>query len=86
MANENRLHVCRKALINGSTHCNGDNLLTECINWSIELDIPAMTLGFTDKNSIKQVVKEINYKDLKELIQAKPKIADRLVEDSIERD
>ena len=32
MANDDPLHICKRALINEASQSKGDNLLTECIN------------------------------------------------------
>ena len=72
------------APLNGKNVCKG--LLTEFENWSMELQIPNVTKGCPDTNSIKKSVWAKNEDNLKTPVLARPKIDDRYSDDRIERD
>ena len=74
-------NMCRRALLNGKNVCNGKDLLTECENWSRELQIQNVTKGCLDTNSIKKAVWAKNKDELKTLVLARPKIEDRFSDD-----
>ena len=42
-------NLCKRALRNGISECNGEDLLTECKNLSKALDIADVTEGFHHK-------------------------------------
>ena len=49
-------NLCKHALINGETECNGEDLLTtECKDLSKALNIPCTSEGHHDKTTIKNV-------------------------------
>ena len=67
--------MCRRALLNGKDVCKGKDLLTECKNWSRELQIQNVTKGCWTKTP------QQNEDNLKTL-----KIDDRYSDDRTERD
>ena len=86
MAKSTSHNMCRRALLNGKNVCKGKDLLTECENWSRELNIQNVTKGCLDTNSIKKAVCAKIKDDLKAIVMNKTKILDRYSEDRVERD
>ena len=54
--------------LNGKNECKGKDLLTECENWSRELNIQNVTKGCLDTNLIKKAVWAKNEDKLKVLV------------------
>ena len=43
--NKKSTNLCKQALIQGQSTCDGEDLLTECITWCKKFDIRCVTLG-----------------------------------------
>ena len=57
-------NLCKQALIAGQDTCNGEELLTECINMYKELNISCTSEGNHLKGEIKIAVWRENDKDI----------------------
>ena len=86
MAKSTAHKMCSWALLNGKYVCKDKDLLTECENRSRKLQIPNITKGCLDTNSIKKAVWAKNKDDLKTQVLAKLKIDDRYSDDRIEQE
>ena len=74
MAKSSPTNVCRRALNNGKLTCKGKDLLTEYQTWSKKLRITDVTNRFLDRKSIKTAIRKNTEKDIKALVQSRPKI------------
>ena len=65
MAKSKIHNMCRQALLNGKNVRKAKDLLTECENWSRELQIPNVTKGCLETSSIRKAVWAKNEDDFK---------------------
>ena len=82
MAKQTVHNKCRCTLLNGKDVCKGKDLLTECDNWSRQLNIQNVTKGCLDTKAVWAK----NEDNLKTLVMAQPKIDDRYSDVRIEQD
>ena len=47
-------NICRQALIQGQSMCDGEDLLSECITWCKKLGIRCVTMGTERKRKSRQ--------------------------------
>ena len=70
-------NLCRQALIAGQNTCNGEDLLTECINLCKKLNVKCVSNGkpnLKEKLAIKQAIWKENDKEIRAKLDKSEKI------------
>ena len=64
-------NLCKQALQEGQTTCQGEHLLTECINFRKKLEIPFVTEGEQKDPEVKSKIKKALWRENDKEIKAK---------------